>query len=79
MRGIVVGAVLSVFLWTVLTWCIVCACTWLDAGHMTSSFDGLAVSAACIAGAFLTAAVLAVSMSLADEEDAAFLEPMQID
>ena len=79
MRGILVGAVLSVFLWTILTWCVVCAGTWFDGDRMTSSFDALAFSAACIAGALLTAAILAVSIALADEEDAALLKPVQID
>ncbi len=79
MRGIVVGAVLSILLWTILSWCVVCASTWFDGDRMTSSFDALAFSAACIAGALLTAAILAVAMALADEEDAALLKPMQID
>ena len=79
MRGIVVGAVSSVFLWTFLTWCVVCAGTWLDGDRIAASFDTLAVSAACIAGALLTAAILAVSICLREEEDAALPQPLQID
>jgi hypothetical protein len=53
MRGIVVATVLSLTAWTFLTWCGVCACTWLEqtsfsasALALTSSFAAIVCAAA---------------------------------
>ena len=67
MRGIVVGAILSVFLWTVLAWAVVSACTWLDVPLFSASVTALMSSLACINLAAMAAAIW-LALVCADEE-----------
>ena len=80
MRGIVVGAVLSVFLWTVLAWTVVSACTWLDAPLFSASVTALMGSLACINFAAIAAAIwLAAICADEEQQDAIAFAPMRID
>ena len=80
MRGIVVGAVLSVFLWTVLAWTVVSACTWLDAPLFSASVTALMGSLACINFAAIAAAIwLAAICADEEQQDAIAFTPMRID
>ncbi len=64
MRGIVVGVVLSVHLWTVLACTVVSACTWFDAPLFSASVTALMGSLACINFAAIAAAIWLSSVAL---------------
>ena len=66
MRGIVIGAVLSFLLWTVLAWAVVCACTWLDNAWISAPASALIFSFGCISVAAVSAVVWLVLLC-ADE------------
>lgn len=67
MRGIVVGAVLSLVLWTALAWAIVCACTCFDVGPFTPSITALVISFVAIDLAAVSAAIW-LALVCEDEE-----------
>ena len=80
MRGIVVGAVLSVFLWTVLAWTVVSACTWLDAPLFSASVTALMGSLACINFAAIAAAIWLAAICANEEcQDVSFSESVRVD
>ena len=80
MRGIVVGAVVSLVLWTALTWTIVCACTWLDIGWFSASAGVLVSALTCISLAAVLAAVWLASMCAdADQRNAMTFRSVRLD
>ena len=48
MRGIVVGAVLSLIVWVFIGWCGVCLCSWLEGTSFSGTALTLVSSLACI-------------------------------
>lgn len=57
MRGIAIGTILALIVWSLIAWCLVGACNWLGLAKAPASMMALAASLACIVSAVAVATI----------------------
>ena len=76
MRSIVNGAVLSLVLWTIVAWFVVCVGTWLDHGWSSSSGFAMLASLACMICATIATVLWMLHNGDAEPEATAGFDPI---